>query len=387
MGHRRGGRRRWPVFPTVLGMVLGSVAVASDGVPPDYRISHRVFRQPLDHWNGSEHVVTQQVDILVPTGDSRDAPVFFHIGATSDLGAVTIAELYRLYRGRTPIIFVEAEHRGYGQSVSDQADQTRPSYVRIDQALADAHNIVTNLKEEFPGPWMAAGYSQGGGVAIDIAATYPEDVSVVLASSGVLDAPLFYHAYDEHIKTALGERVYRRLVSHTRRLDPGEPFDDGWRDRELLIAVVKGVVQYREFADYRWVLEWLSHAPTDVFITLLEWLDEWIGDGAARTFVDGISRKTLTREQAITGGYNWRMWRYQQCTEVGTLDGALAPDGLLFRTREEYCRECRILFDEAPFCDDDPGWSPRRRMAALSVPLVFVSGGLDPWLAGWQSRF
>jgi len=246
--------------------------------------------------------------------------------------------------------------------------------------LADAHHVITALKQEFPGPWMVAGYSQGGGVVIDFAATYPDDVEVVLSSSGVLDTPFFYYEYDEHAKKTFGQDTYNRLVGHARKLKPRKPFDEFWREREFLGAVITGLTQYPEFRKYRWTLRWLSLLPTRTMLTLLHWLDDWLANGQGRVFAESTCRRKLNHQEAATGGYTWRVWRYQQCIEIGTFDGARDAGGLLFRTREESCDECRILFGEAPFCEADPSWSPGAKLESLAVPLVFVSGGEDPWM-------
>jgi hypothetical protein len=71
------------------------------------------------------------------------------------------------------------------------------------------------------------------------------------------------------------------------------------------------------------------------------------------------------------GSYNtpyppWRVWRYQQCTEIGTFDSARGAGGPLSRTRQELCDECRQLFGEfIPVVDTAEGATQRRQVSPM----------------------
>ena len=106
--------------------------------PPDeetergFQLIHRVFTQPVDHGAPDGSTLEQQVDILIPDEAAADAPVFFNLGNEQDLTPDALAELRERFGARDDIIFVQAEHRGYGQSLTSDPDQTVPTYVRID---------------------------------------------------------------------------------------------------------------------------------------------------------------------------------------------------------------------------------------------------------------
>lgn len=166
----------------------------------NYEYVHRTISQPVDHSDSEGMSFDQHIDIIIPEGCSSSAPVFFHLGEEHELEEETLLLFYDAYGKRNDIIYIQAEHRGYGQNITSDKDQSVPSYVRIDQALADYHNVIQTLKEEFNGPWMGAGYSYGGGLVINFAAKYPTDVKVILSSSGVIDWPFMMDAYDHQMR-------------------------------------------------------------------------------------------------------------------------------------------------------------------------------------------
>jgi pimeloyl-ACP methyl ester carboxylesterase len=274
---------------------------------------------------------------------------------------------------------VQAEHRGYGRSLTADSDQSVPAYEQIDQVLADAHRVIQVLRKTYPGPWMVAGWSYGGGLVIDFAARYPGDVSVILSSSGVVDWPFVMDVYDRQVRATLGRACYGRLVDHVEELTPVAPFDEAWLQREFLIALVHGVVQ---IGDLRWFQPWfclMSRLPTAVFVRALRQMDDWVADAEAWWYAVGNALPTLTREEALTGRYSWRVWRYQQCSETGVFEISAEPGGLITRTAEDYAEECEALFGQGPAAARSAPWSPRARVETLEVPLIYVSGAQDPW--------
>ncbi len=347
----------------------------------DYKIVRRVFEQPVDHVDPSGPKLDQHVDILIPDGTPLDAPVFFNLGNEHDLTDEDLTERYELHGDGYPLIYVQAEHRGYGQSLTQDEDQTVPSYVRIDQALADAHEVVTELKKEYTGPWMAAGWSYGGGLVINFAHKYPDDVAVILSSSGVIDWPMLNVAYERQVKSTFGESCHLRLRKHSDSLSPGELFDENWLHREFLHAIVKGLTQKDEVKRLLPYFSLFSHLPTTTFIKLLRWMDTKFAEGQAWQYALSISKKTLTREESATGIHGWRVWRFQQCLETGVYFSSDGDDALFTRTPDEIRAEAKALFGMEPPYGENPTWSPREMLGDLKVPMVFVAGGQDPWFA------
>jgi hypothetical protein len=185
--------------------------------------------------------------------------------------------------------------------------------------------------------------------------------------------------YDRQIRETLGDAPYGRLAEHAANLAPATLFDEAWLEREFLIAVVHGVVQRGPLKWLQPYFNLLTLLPTQAFLRALHWIDNRYGEGEAWRYAQSNARETLTREEAVMGAYSWRVWRYQQCTQTGVFEVSAEPGGLMTRTARDYVVECRALFGEAPTASTASPWSPRAKVAALTVPLVYVSGGMDPW--------
>ncbi|MBI5016059.1 MAG: hypothetical protein HZB55_11320 [Deltaproteobacteria bacterium] len=153
-----GAGRRSQAVEVLVTLVCACAGPRPGGGPErQYSLAERSIRQPLDHGVPTGPQLDQQVHVLVPDGCSPSAPVFFILGGEVDATPERLAQTWRAYGRPRDVIFVQAEHRGYGQSVSADEDQTVPSYVRIDQTLADDHRVAQVLRREFSGPWMVAG--------------------------------------------------------------------------------------------------------------------------------------------------------------------------------------------------------------------------------------
>jgi pimeloyl-ACP methyl ester carboxylesterase len=372
----KNGRRA--IFAIVL-IACAALTLACGEKKPQYRILHEALAQPVDHGRTGGPIFSQQVDVLVPATAPADAPVFFNLGNEHDLTDRDIEGLYRAYGSPADVIFIQAEHRGYGQSVTADADQSIPRYVTVSQALADFHRVIAEYKKRYPGPWMGSGYSYGGGLVINFAAKYPDDLTVVLSSSGVVDWPFQMDAYDRGVRRTFGEKAYTRLAEHIRNLEPKQPFDNNWLEREFLIALIHGATQYERYKGLLPVVNLLAKLPTSYFIRVLHWIDGGIAGGGAWAYASSNAKKTLTRDEALAGVWGWRLWRYQQCTETGVFEVSVESPGIFTRTRPDFIAECSALFGEAPAARE-PEWSPRAMVRDLKIPLVYVAGGMDPWM-------
>jgi pimeloyl-ACP methyl ester carboxylesterase len=320
----------------------------------------------------------QHVDILIPEGVPHDAPVFFHLGHERPLADEFLLSLPRLYGDEHKLIYVQAEHRGYGQSLTDDEDQSIPSYVQVDQVLADAHEVVQQLKKEYPGPWMAAGWSYGGALVIEFASKYPDDVEVILCSSGVVDWPFLNYGYDRQVRKTLGNACYKRLARHLQNLEPEELFDANWKEREFLRATVIGATQFPKFKSLKPGFQTLSFLPTRAFLRVMHRMDNMLEDGEAWRFAQGAAAKRVGPEEIAKGIHNWHTWRYQMCTEIDMVFTSEDPEGLLTSSRDDFCEECRELFGEYPPSAAAPQWSQRELLKTLQVPLIYVAGDMDP---------
>ena len=346
---------------------------------PDYTLIHTTIQQPVDHNNPGSGTFDERVDIIVPAGASLSSPVFFELGLENSING-WLTMIYTAYGSPRDVIFIMAEHRGYGKSITQDADQSVPAYVRIDQALADYHRVVQQLNTKYTGPWMAVGHSYGGGLVINFAAVYPDDVKVVLSSGGVVDWPFTMDAYDRQVRITMGDETYQRLVAHVKNLEPKQLFDQNWMEREFLTAVIHGMTQDGKYKSLLPVFRFCAALPTSSFLGILHVLDSLLAKNEAWQYAISNSKKTLTHDEAITGNFRWRVWRYQQCKGVGIFEVSSQPGGIFPRSRDDFYAESKALFGEEPESAINAAWSPRAMLDKLTVPLVYVGGGMDPWM-------
>ncbi len=345
-----------------------------------YKIIHKTISQPVNHSEPDGTKFTQHIDILIPEDVPVDAPVFFHLGNEQQLDEDKLILLYDAYGKRNDIVYLHAEHRGYGQSLTLDKDQSIPSYVRIDQTLADYHHVIQALKEEYTGPWMGAGYSYGGGLVINFASEYPDDVNAILSSSGVVDWPFIMDTYDHQMRINFSEKLYQGFVKHINNLEPKELFDENWLNREFLIAYCHGLAQREELKRVQKSIENLiTTLPTEELLERLHQIDNELAEGEGWQYATSNGKLTLTREEALTAKYTWRVWRYQQWLETGIFEVSEKPNGVFTRTYKDFIEEGIALFGEEPPSAKNPEWSPRSMVQNLKVPLVYVCGGMDPW--------
>ncbi|MBD3194286.1 MAG: alpha/beta fold hydrolase [Candidatus Lokiarchaeota archaeon] len=345
----------------------------------EYRIIHKTIQQPIDHTDPNSKEFPQRIWILFPDDAKSDSPVFFHLGEEQKLDDDKVIILYDSYGKRNDIIYIQVEHRGYGHSITNESDQSKPSYVKIDQVLADYHKAVQKLKMEYNGPWIGAGYSYGGGLVINYAAEYPQDVNVILSSSGVIDWPFMMSEYDNQMKINFGEELYSLLSDHIHNLEPNEMFDENWIEREFIIACLHGIAQKEEFKRFQKALTKMTRGTTDELLAQLHKIDDNFADNQAMNYALSNAKKTLTKEEARSGKYSWRVWRYQQCYETGVFEVSENSDGLFTRSRDDFINEGIALFGEEPPMAKGQKWFPRKMVKNLKIPLIYVNGGMDPW--------
>jgi pimeloyl-ACP methyl ester carboxylesterase len=226
---------------------------------------------------------------------------------------------------------------------------------------------------------MGVGYSYGGALAINFAYLYPEDVKLILSSSGVVDWPFLAYDYEDQVRANFGDKLYGRIVKHVNNLEPEEVFDETWQEREFLLALISGLAQLQQFEKYLPLFKALSMLPTPLFLKAMHFIDDNMADGAAWDYAYSRSSLTLSREEAATGRYAWRVYMYQQCREFFDFWMSKEERGLYTRSVEDYCEECETMFGEDLLANAETQWMIRDMVPELSVPMVYVNGGLDPW--------
>lgn len=356
-----------------------SIRFLSSQLPKNYKILSQTIQQPINHDDLNGAYFEQRVKILIPSKVVPRPVVFLILGneiAISDHSAV---EYFNMYGKRNDMIFILAEHRGYGESVSLDEDQTIPNYVSIDQALEDYHAVVEKYRCIYHGSWIAAGYSYGGGLSINFGYRYPKDVQVILSSSGVVNWSYLNDTYESQAKKNLGRGLYERLVKHIGKLKPCRLFDRNWKDRELIYSFVSSISQYQKYNKlFLQYFSSLSYLPTTQFIGYLKLLDNIFAKGTASEYPASNSKLSLTRTEAISGKYSWRVWRYEQFNETGVL-WAPSRQGLYQNSADDWAKECKLLFRENPPLLRKNKWNVKDMVDKLQIPLVYVNGGKDPW--------
>jgi pimeloyl-ACP methyl ester carboxylesterase len=339
---------------------------------PEFTITEHWFTQPVAPALADTEQFQQQWFILKPKGVQDDSPVFYVVGNENDITETRLSKLYQAYGAPQDMIFIMAEHRGYGQSIT-KGDQTVPEYVRVEHVVSDSHRLIQSLKKQYSGPWIAAGYSYGGGLVVNLAHEYPDDVDVILSSSGAINWPHQVPGYSRQARLNFGEDFTQKLTRHFNNLTPKKAYDENWKKRELLVAAVAGLSQRGSFQSFKAAVHKLSSLPTSEFIAELEALMP----DAAKAWVEGRTPGAMSEQRAKSGRFNWYVWKYQQCTQAGHFFS-----GKPFNyTLEEHKADCRATFSSEPALFQSKPWDVAKMLAELTTPAVVVSAEYDPWLS------
>ena len=337
----------------------------------DYTISQHGYRQAVDHKRPNSTTFDQQYFVLTPTRAQKDSPVFFVLGNETDATHEKLVQLYTAYGEPEDIMFISSEHRGYGQSITN-GDQSKPEYVTINAALADYRRLIQKLKQTYTGPWIVAGYSYGGALAIQFGHDFPGLAEVILSSSAPVEWPFEIPTYATQARQNLGEGLSARLDRHLANLSQANVKPEQEYAKELLVGVTAGLSQIEAFQSFKPFISLLAYLPTSLFVSVLELLMP----ADAYAWADARSLKKLSHAQAKTGRFNWFTWKYQQCTQVGTFYGA----DLFHYSAYDHVEDCNETFGEMPPYQNGEKWEVAEKLRNSSSKMVLVSGGKDPWM-------
>ncbi len=306
--------------------------------------------------------VLQRVDVV--RAGAPDAAVLFVLGNESP---VTEDDLYGLRVRHPDLSLVVVEHRGYGESLSLEVDQSVPRYVTVAAALADAEAVASALQAQLEGPWIVAGWSYGGGLAVRFGATRPELVAGVYASSAALSYPRRLEP-EASLRPLLGDDVVDAIAARLPSWSPSE--------RDLVQGMMTGFVQMDSMAPHLASFQEVVRAEGDV-VGFLRALDRDAFDSVwERELSAPLRLQTLTRERALALRPSRRTWIYQQCAELT----AFAGGGVFTTAERDALGRCASLFGLAAPARG-PDWREDLEvLGARGVPVVHVRAGRDPFL-------
>lgn len=359
---------------SILGSFSPLISEAAEFILSKHSISH-----PLNHQDRTSDQFDQRFFKLIPNNAKTSSPVLFVVYGEGVASEEDITTIYKSFNSSVPFNFILLEHRGYGESLSLNLNQTVPSYISVDQVLSDTHALVLELKKEFTGPFIGVGWSYAGGLVISHAARFPNDFKVILSSSGIVDSPKAFSEYDKRVVSNLGSGFYQKLAHHVQNLLIEKDFDQNWKEREFLLGLIQGLSQYKNYSSLKPLVSTAANFSTASFLKTLHTLDNKFAGGQANQYGEAGGKLTLTRDEALTGKYSWRTFKYQQCSELGLFQVAAQSESVFTRTEADYSRECKTLFGNSTNLKDSSTWPPRKVLPNLKTPLVFVRGSSDPW--------
>lgn len=136
-----------------------------EGYTASYQL---ILEEPLDHKH-PEKGTFQHYIYLSHVGFDRPMVIETHGYNTGNIKS----EVSSLLQANQ----VAVEYRFYGKS---RPEPIPWEYLTNDQAIADYHGIVTQLKKLYTGKWISTGISKGGETALIYKSKFPKDVDVAM---------------------------------------------------------------------------------------------------------------------------------------------------------------------------------------------------------------
>jgi pimeloyl-ACP methyl ester carboxylesterase len=371
--------------PNTARPVASEFTITENEARTGYKYRRYVFRHQAEHGKSKKLTVTQHVEVMVPNGVKTTDNVYLLLDHGADSTIERLEQhtgLPRFFGSR--FIYIIAEHRGYGQSLSDDTDQSIPTYVTHEQAVLDAHEVIKALKKEFTGKWQAFGYGYGGSLVTELAAKYPTDADVFVASSAVIEWPAVDDTREGYIRNRLGGVSYDRAVAHLAALKPTELFRSKWETREAFESLLAASAQQPWSDEQITSLRVLLGKTTEEVVDGLSAIDKSATDGEATTYAKARGMESLTRAQALASDISGRTFFFQQCSELGGLYISPVAGGLFGRAPEDHSSECGEQFGRGNVMDIDIGrtaWDLSDEVLKIGekgANLIYVRGGRDP---------
>lgn len=335
-----------------------------------FDIQAYIIEQPVDHDNPTGSVFNQHYYVLTPTGltSSSKIDVMYILGNENDATKQRLVKIYEAYGSPSNLVFVLAEHRGYGESVYGDSQQ-KPIYISMDAAAADSHRIIEQIRSQYAGKLIINGCSYGGSLVIRYAHLYPESYDVVISSSAVLRYPFINSTYADKLNETLDPEVLARLAEHIQTLYMKRNDPEYVRQMELIHTLIMGIAQVGPMDYLNSVAKYISYLPTSALVYILDVLLP----PAAHNWANGQSSFVVPSTPQTR---NWYTWKYQQCYQTGTF-----MVGYPFSmTKSDYMQRCQQSFGELPPYADEPMLDLTDDLRSITKPVIIIAGEQDPWI-------
>jgi len=339
------------------------------------QVQDRFISRPVDHRLPQGEHFQLKYQVLKGEKVPNSAPVMFFLGNELGQNADVLLKRQKQFGGEHDMIYVQVDHRGYGSYAP--GDQSFPAYVNPEEAVEDFDAVIQKLRAEFTGPVIVVGYSYSGGLAVKLALAHPEDMALVVNSSGVLANPFVFDAHDRFIRQSWPQDLVKSLEGRVADLKPSALLDQTWRDRQLVEIGMVGTIQYASSQPIIPAFRAWEPKTAPEFVAALRDVDAKHAGNVLNDFTNSQAVRQVSLADAQTQKFHGRFYAYEQCFEIGTFYVSNGPTKLFSETEADYLDFCEQLFGRRPVVK--PYIDLRPQLASLKVPLINVIGERDPW--------
>lgn len=267
---------------------------------------------------------------------------------------------------------VAVEYRFYGKS---RPNPIPWEYLTNDQAIADYHGIVTQLKKVYSGKWVSTGISKGGETALIYKSKYPKDVDVAMPYV----APLINTCEDprtvEHTKTVGTPECRAKVTSFQRavlenRAAVMTAFSDYAAEKKMQYTIVsmEEALEYATlefpFSFWQWggkcdEIPAVSASPKELF----NYLNQIVGVG---TYNDKMY-------------YNYLPSYYQHLSELGYYGFDFSPVADLLKVVKSTSNDRFAPKDVVIKYNPEYIKKVRKYVENKGNNILYIYGGYDTW--------
>lgn len=357
---------------------LPGVTVQQGEAPENYSYYILHFTQPVDHNDLSKGTFQQEVSLL-HRNELAPFPLIIYTSGYGDETRNTPVELTTLLDANQ----VSIEYRFYGASMPDPVDWSK---LTVEQAAADEHDIITQLRTIYDGSFLSVGESKGGIAALTHRSFYPADVkgTVMYVTPLSLTAPdeRFPPYFDQigasdcrtAVRNAAVEMLNRRtqMMAHAQ-IEPGHAYT-----RVQIGPALEAAVAGLEWGF--WQLagdDACKHVPLPT-----------ASDDDLYAFLHANSPVSEYDDKHLRA---YEPYYYQTYSQLGYPDYAVAYlSGQLWYDDDDYAGEfpsAEPLYDPSTMNHvqdwlQDVKQDEWRGDSDLGKHLMFIYGAWDPWFAG-----